>query len=629
MLCLLIDIPSHNTQQSFCLHWLAFVLVKSLPCSSHISVLVLALKQSSYKMLLSSLLPAILLSLSLCKGTSAIETPPLEQGVELLGGDKTCPDTWFVPRGANGECECGYSFNDVVSCDEETKEVRVLDCYCVTFDSTSNKTVVGECFVNCQNVSKSYYDYMYHPVPRDLVGGDDNNSVCGYLHRKGTLCGQCMQNYYRAAYSYTFHCIYCEESQWPLYIVVAYVPLTFFIIFILVFRVSVVSPKLYGTISLLQTFASPLNVRVVQEATTHVGSVYIVTQVFLAAMSIWNLDFFRNFMPDICLCINSLQLLALDYLIAVYPMIVTVVAFFILQLHYHGFGPVLLICRPFQRMFARFRQGWDLHTSLIDAFITFFILSTTKIFHVSISILLYVQLYDAEGSNLGYYWYEDASIKFFNSVHKPYAILAISVLLLFIILPIALLVGYQFSCCRICLSKTRIKGRVLEEFMHSFNKYYKDGSGGTRDCRWFAAFYIVTRLCMYLLLFFPVTSLFYNFALVYSLLCALFVLVVEPYRDEYKWHNYLEPCVVLSLTLTLTAIAGVNTSSVHSMGYVKPLLMFAALVALLPIVYLCGVTVWWIYKRTPFGYRAVQQSTDSDQPDRLTNSRNYTTSINI
>ena len=105
-----------------------------------------------------------------------------------------------------------------------------------------------------------------------------------------------------------------------------------------------VSPKLYGTISTLQTLASPLNVRVVQEA--HVGSVY--RSFFLAATSIlWNLEFFRNVMPDkICLRINS-QLLALDYLIAVYPMIATVVPFFKLQLHYHGFAPVLLICRPF------------------------------------------------------------------------------------------------------------------------------------------------------------------------------------------------------------------------------------------------------------------------------------------
>ena len=33
-----------------------------------------------------------------------------------------------------------YSFDGVVSCDEETKEVRVLDCYCITL---SNKTVAS------------------------------------------------------------------------------------------------------------------------------------------------------------------------------------------------------------------------------------------------------------------------------------------------------------------------------------------------------------------------------------------------------------------------------------------------------------------------------------------------------
>ena len=42
---------------------------------------------------------------------------------------------------------------------------------------------------------------------------------------------------------------------------------------------------------MLQTFASPLNVRVVQEAATHVGSEYLLAEVSLAAMSIWNLGF--------------------------------------------------------------------------------------------------------------------------------------------------------------------------------------------------------------------------------------------------------------------------------------------------------------------------------------------------
>ena len=578
-------------------------------------------------MFLYSLLSLSLLFLSLCEGTSVVESSPLEQQAELAARERTCPDTWFIPRGPNGDCECGHSLGGVVSCNEDTKEVGVLDCFCITFDSTSNKTVVGECPYNCLNVSKSFYDYMYHPVPRDLVGGDDNNSICGYLNRKGTLCGECLHNYYRVAYSNTFHCIYCEESQWLLYIVVAYVPLTFFIIFVLVFRVSVVSPRVYGMISMLQTFASPRYIPFIQQAAARSDwSVYLFAEMFVAATSILNLDFFRNVLPDICLRINSLQLLALDYLIAVYPMIVTVVAFFILQLHYHGFGPVLLICRPFQRMFARFRQGWDLHTSLIDAFVTFFVLSTTKIFQVSMDILFAVTLHDAEGNDLGQYWYEDASIKFFGSVHRPYAILAIAVLTLLIILPITLLVGYQFSCCQICLTKTRIKCTVLQEVMCSFNKYYKDGNGGTRDYRWFAAFYIIIRLGIYIPIF-PPTGLFFNMALVYVLLTSLVVLVLDPYKDEHSPQNHVEPCIILSVALILASVTGINISNVLNRKYVKPLFVFTAIVSIIPVAYLLFVTIWWIYKRTGLGCRFTKQSNILDLPDRLIHSGRYRTKL--
>ena len=179
-----------------------------------------------------------------------------------------------------------------------------------------------------------------------------------------------------------------------------------------------------------------MSVYIVQEAATHVGSVYLLADVFLVAM---NLDFFRNVLPDICL--------ALDYLIAVYPMIVTVFAFFILQLHYHGCGPVLLICRPFQRMFARFRQGWNLYTHITHWCLHHLLCPVNyKDFScVNQHTLEYPVTHDAEGNNIGYFWYEDASIKF---IHKPYAILAISVLLL--CLYISLLVGWYSTILLWC-----------------------------------------------------------------------------------------------------------------------------------------------------------------------------------
>ena len=93
-------------------------------------------------------------------------------------------------------------------------------------------TVLGACFLNCVNVTKSHSDFNNHNVPRDIASA--NNSVCGYLYRTGTLCGQCIEGYYSTVYSYNFECVQCSNellnSNWGLYIAIAYLPLTMFII---------------------------------------------------------------------------------------------------------------------------------------------------------------------------------------------------------------------------------------------------------------------------------------------------------------------------------------------------------------------------------------------------------------
>ena len=65
-----------------------------------------------------------------------------------------------MPSG--NSCKCGETYDDAVSCDEDMKEVGVLGCYCMTFDSTLNATVLGACFYNYENVTKSYNDYILH-----------------------------------------------------------------------------------------------------------------------------------------------------------------------------------------------------------------------------------------------------------------------------------------------------------------------------------------------------------------------------------------------------------------------------------------------------------------------------------
>ena len=90
----------------------------------------------------------------------------------------TCTDLWFTPR--NGTCHCGDSIHDVVSCDNQTKNVRIFDCFCMTNDLETNLTVVGACFFNCENLTQNtqHMDTFYHQAP----------STCDYMQQKDTLC---------------------------------------------------------------------------------------------------------------------------------------------------------------------------------------------------------------------------------------------------------------------------------------------------------------------------------------------------------------------------------------------------------------------------------------------------------
>ena len=206
-------------------------------------------------------------------------------------------------------------------------------------------------------------------------------------------------------------------------------------------------------------------------------------------------------------------------------MLLMVIAYSLVELHGHGVRPVLYMWRPFHYFFARFRREWDLRTSIIDAFVTFFILSTTKLFSVSFHLLMPTELFTAYGDSLGLYMYDNASIKYFGLKPLPYGLLALVIAVLFIVLPNCLLILYPLACCRKCLKRSKLKGRALDEFTYAFYQHYKDGSDGM-DCRWFAAFYLMMRLGFFVLFAMTFSAFSYNLGLIFIIVCALVVITV-------------------------------------------------------------------------------------------------------
>ena len=120
-------------------------------------------------------------------------------------------------------------------------------------------------------------------------------------------------------------------------------------------------------------------------------------------------------------------------------------------------------------------RNFDIQTSLIDSFATLFLLSSIKFQSVSSDILLPTRLYDINGSpNSKTYLYLAGNVEYFGSTHLPFAIIALVVLSMCVILPTLLLFLYPCRCCQQLLNRLHSNFHVLRVSMDIF--LGKDGT---------------------------------------------------------------------------------------------------------------------------------------------------------
>ena len=79
----------------------------------------------------------------------------------------------------------------------------------------------------------------------------------------------------------------------------------------------------------------PANIRFILEAlaSNNYPTSNVACRLIFALYGIWNLDFFRTLLPNNCLKISTLQVLALDYVIAVYPLVLIFVTYIVVDLY--------------------------------------------------------------------------------------------------------------------------------------------------------------------------------------------------------------------------------------------------------------------------------------------------------
>ena len=501
--------------------------------------------------------------------------------------DSGCP-LWTYRHEADSECRCGNILNGKVKCNMNTSTLTLLHNLCMTYDR--NETVVGYCpYSTITNIGLSTYQ-----IPMQQKD-DLTNMSCSAWKRKGTLCSQCMDHHGVSLYSYFLKCVECKDfrvTELFKFLAVSFLPLTVMCILVTLFHLNTLRPPWSVFVLMAQILSAP---PLLQAEFGNVSFKTIkrakVEDIILATLyGPWNLDFFRALYDSICISphITSLQSAAIEGSIGLYPLVLLCVLYSVVKLHDRGSRVFVALWKPFHILLSRFRQKLNLKSSLIDTFATFILLSYIKISITAFYILTPTQLWSPDGS---YEWvvYYDPSIVYFGPSHIAYAIITLILSFMILVVPVILLFLYPYRWFQRCLNRFHLRSLALNTFVDAFQGCYKDGTNGTRDCRYFAALQLLLRL--FVMFFFlvaknTVVSTFLS-SVVLGIYITLFV-IAKPYRVAI--YNTTDIPVLMSLLLVGVS-QSINIFTRHYHDFVSNTLslVFMAFSDIVPLLYM---TCW-------------------------------------
>ena len=414
----------------------------------------------------------------------------------LTAAQKNVCPPWSIPdsRSSTG-CSC-HTERTEIKCNSTSTSLNFG--YCMTYNSSDGLSEFGKCpYISHYNTDNKHF-YILLPDNVSKL----NEFMCGPLNREGTLCGRCKDGYGIALYSYTLECRKCwgHGYGWLLYYLLELVPITVLYFFVVIFHIRVTSSPLNALVFLSQIIVYtirlnvPVHMYIEKEVT---GFPYVMLQVLLVLCSIWSLDFFRSVIPPFCVSssIKTAHALALEYLVAFYPICLILVTYACIKLHYNNFRPIVWLWKPFHRISVHFRRKWDTKASMINAFTTFLLLSFSKILFLSFALLYTTRIHDNLHIKTKHVLYYDPTVEFHTQEYAIFGVIAGCVLSIFVVIPTILLILYPTRLFRKCVSSCGFwLQNAVHMFVEPFQGQYKDGTNGTHDFRMVSASFLILRI---------------------------------------------------------------------------------------------------------------------------------------
>ena len=374
-------------------------------------------------------------------------------------------------------------------------------CYCITWNRYSNSGEIAKCLRTNQKGIKYHFTRQFRKYEQstNITGPELNNVTCNVYNRNGAQCRHCIDGHGPAVFSDGITCADCSQHRhhWVLNLLLQLTMVTVLYVIVVVYQIN-------GTSSPFNVFITYSQV-IVYELTTIaryyskiIFSTSQKTFIHLATFfGIFSLDFFRFVIPPLCVSttLKSIHVLLFDYIIAVFPIVLTVLIYVAIELHDRNCFIIVFLSSPLRRLISH--RNWNPKETILTKCVTFLLLSYSKFLFVSSSLLLFVRVYHCKNGEIitnQMLLLYDPTIRFLHSERIPYVVLASFVVVIFVLLPPLLLLLYPTRLFRKCLSWCGFqRWDVLHLIMDIFQGWYKDGTEGTLDYRCFSSLYMVMR----------------------------------------------------------------------------------------------------------------------------------------
>ncbi len=196
--------------------------------------------------------------------------------------------------------------------------------------------------------------------------------------------------------------------------------------------------------------------------------------------------------------------------------------------------------------------------------------------------------------------YYDPTINYFSKEHRWYAIIALVITFVFIIIPLLVLLFYSTQVFRKFLSILPQHWQLfLHAFVDSLQGCYKDGTeAGTRDCRWFVPMLYFCRLVLMLIYSITLNAVYFPYVTIIITVFAIVTINVDPFKSSLKHlSSSMLVFILLTASFYVSAIGAVMAEEKGDTFTSYMFFLLAVAMSSLPLIYVAIIAIHWISRQ--------------------------------